>query len=132
MRRQPPARVLGALLALALSACGGGGGRLSRGTNPPPPPAPPPPPTAATDAHYLASGPSPITVNCDGGGSTGTLYQNAEVEPHLAVDPTNPSNLIGVWQQDRWSNGSARGLMSASSSDGGQTWTRTPLPVSRC
>ncbi|KQY50434.1 hypothetical protein ASD14_12000 [Lysobacter sp. Root494] len=71
-------------------------------------------------------------MNCDGVTSTGTLYQNAEVEPYLAVDPTNPQNLIGVWQQDRWSNGSSRGLMGASSSDGGQTWTRTPLPVSRC
>ncbi|MFC5576834.1 exo-alpha-sialidase [Lysobacter niabensis] len=78
------------------------------------------------------SGPSLFTLNCDGGGQTGTLYQNAEVEPYVAVDPTNPANLIGAWQQDRWSNGSARGLMSAHSSDGGQTWARTPLPVSRC
>ncbi|QNP42107.1 exo-alpha-sialidase [Lysobacter terrestris] len=80
---------------------------------------------------YRASGPSPFTLNCDGG-TTGTVFQNAEVEPHVAVDPSNPNNLIGVWQQDRWSNGSSRGLMSAASSDGGQTWTRTPLPVSRC
>jgi hypothetical protein len=85
-----------------------------------------------TDAQFLASGPSPFTLNCDGAAASGTLYQNAEVEPYVAVDPGNPANLIGVWQQDRWSNGSSRGLMSASSADGGQTWTRTPLPVSRC
>ncbi|MDR7100556.1 hypothetical protein J2X04_002937 [Lysobacter niabensis] len=85
-----------------------------------------------TDAQFLVSAPSPFTLNCDGMAAAGTLYQNAEVEPHVAVDPGNPANLIGVWQQDRWSNGSSRGLMSASSADGGQTWTRTPLPVSRC
>ncbi len=117
-------------LLLALVACGGGGGGGRSGGGAPPPP-PPPPPPPATDTQYRASGPSAFTANCEGGG-TGTAYQNSEVEPHVAVDPGNPSNLIGVWQQDRWSNGSARGLVSAASADGGQTWTRTPLPISRC
>lgn len=124
-----PAWMCGVLCLLVLGACGGGGGGSGAA---PPPPAPPPPPPPMTDPHYLASGPSPFTIDCDGGGSVGTLFQNAEVEPYVAVDPGNPANLIGVWQQDRWSNGSARGLMSAASSDGGLTWTRTPLPVSRC
>ena len=132
MRKQAtalPGVFASGLLLLTLAACGGGGDGDS-GVTPPPPPPPPPPP--ATDPQYLASGPSPFLLNCDGGSTTGTLYQNAEVEPYLAVDPTNPANLIGVWQQDRWSNGSARGLMSARSADGGQTWVRTPLPVSLC
>ncbi|MGH8076014.1 MAG: hypothetical protein ACREPE_01650, partial [Lysobacter sp.] len=93
---------------------------------------PPPPPPAASDPLYLVSGPSPFAVNCDGVAVNGTLYVNAEVEPYLAVNPLDNTNLVGVWQQDRWSNGSARGLMSAASFDGGQTWTRQPLPFSRC
>src|SRR5206468_12907023 len=55
-----------------------------------------------------------------------------EVEPWLAVNPTNPSNLIGVWQQDRWSNGGAHGLVAGFSFDGGLTWRQTPLPFSAC
>ena len=115
-----------------LTAWGGGGGgwvSFGGGVIPPPPPPPPPP---AVDTQFLASGPSTFTMNCDGGASSGTLFQNAEVEPYVAIDLGNPNNLIGVWQQDRWSNGSSRGLMSARSSDGGQTWGRTPLPMSRC
>ncbi len=119
--------LLGAVLLLA--ACGGGGsGSIS--LNPPPPPPPPPPP--ALDPQYLASGLSPFAANCDGVAATGTLFLHAEVEPYLAVDPLDPNHLVGVWQQDRWSNGSARGLVSAFSFDGGVNWTRQPLPFSRC
>ena len=49
-----------------------------------------------------------------------------------AVDPTNPDRLIGVWQQDRWSNGGARGNMTGVSIDGGRTWTHRTAPFSRC
>ena len=62
----------------------------------------------------------------------GTLYENAEVEPFAAVNPRNPLNVIGVWQQDRWSNGGARGLVGAYSDDGGVTWQRTYPTFSRC
>ena len=40
--------------------------------------------------------------------------------------------MIGVWQQDRWSNGGAHGLVAAFSRDGGKTWRRTTLPFSKC
>lgn len=119
--------------ALSVVACGGGGG--SDGSTPPPvvpPLPPPPPPPPASDALYLASGPSPFAPNCDGVAANGTVYVNAEVEAYLAVNPLDSGNMIGVWQQDRWSNGSARGLLSAASFDGGQTWSRLPLPFSRC
>jgi hypothetical protein len=111
-----------------LVACGGGG------ASPPsaPPPPPPPPPPLASDAEFRASGPSPFLPDCDGVVANGTVFVNAEVEPYLAVNPLDSNNLLGVWQQDRWSNGSARGLVSATSFDGGQTWTRQPLPFSRC
>ncbi|MGH8499339.1 MAG: sialidase family protein, partial [Methylococcales bacterium] len=59
-------------------------------------------------------------------------YTNAEVEPSVAVNPLNPENLIGAWQQDRWSNGAARGLSSGTSFDGGKTWTQKLIPFSRC
>ncbi|HYT09133.1 MAG TPA: sialidase family protein [Mycobacteriales bacterium] len=78
----------------------------------------------------LASGPSPFAA-CTVGGP-GTNYPNAEVEPWVAVNPTNPSNVIGVFQQDRWSNGGAKGLVTAASVDGGTTWTRSFPHFSTC
>jgi len=82
----------------------------------------------------LVSGPSPF-ANCNIG-ATGipgeTLYENAEEEPWVDVNPTNPNNLIAVWQQDRWSNGGARGLATGVSFDGGVTWTTTYPHFSIC
>ena len=121
------------ILSLALAACGGGGGSSSSmggGSTPPPIIAPPPPPIM--DPMFLVSAASPFAVGCDGVAATGTLYTNAEVEPYIAVDPTNTNHMVGVWQQDRWSDGGAHGLMSSVSTDGGKTWTRAPIPFSRC
>src|SRR5262249_52908236 len=58
----------------------------------------------------------------------GILYPSAEVEPRLAADPTDPNHLVGVFQQDRWSNGSARGLMAGVSFDGGRHWRELVIP----
>jgi hypothetical protein len=70
-----------------------------------------------------ASGASPI-AGCDGDpGGAGTNFPNSEVEPWMAVNPGDPSNLIAAWQQDRWSSGGAEGLVTATSFDGGLTWT---------
>jgi hypothetical protein len=57
---------------------------------------------------------------------------DAEVEPYLAVNPTSSANLVAVWQQDRWSNGAAQGLVAGASFDDGATWTRSALPFSVC
>ena len=76
------------------------------------------------------SGPSPFASGC--GGGSGVNYVNAEVEPHLAVNPADPSHLLATWQQDRWSNGSARGVVTAASFDGGRTWAPRAMPFSRC
>jgi hypothetical protein len=51
------------------------------------------------------------------------VYLNSEVEPFLAVNPADPSNLIAVFQQDRWSNGGARGNAFSRSTNGGTTWS---------
>jgi BNR/Asp-box repeat len=81
---------------------------------------------------FRASGPSPFVAGCSGTPDTGTLYAGAEVEPFAAANPRNPLNLIGVWQQDRWSNGGARGLGTGYSFDGGITWKRVYPPFSVC
>ncbi len=77
------------------------------------------------------SGPSPY-ASCVNAGEPGTVYVNAEVEPDVAVNPTESSNIIGVWQQDRWNNGGAHGLVAGFSFDGGTTWGETALPFSAC
>src|SRR5688500_11914309 len=50
------------------------------------------------------------------------VYHGSEVEPYIDVNPKRPLNLVTVWQQDRWSDGGARGLASAVSEDGGAHW----------
>jgi hypothetical protein len=63
-------------------------------------------------------------------GQVGTNFPDTQVEPSLAVDPSNPMHLVAAWQQDRWSNGGARGLVSAVSFDGGNSWTSARYRVS--
>ena len=79
----------------------------------------------------LVSGPS-LYAKCTVGAGTGTNFVNAEVEPQIAADPINPRHFVGAFQQDRWSNGGAHGLVAAATFDGGKTWTETPLPFSLC
>src|SRR4051794_26333531 len=48
-----------------------------------------------------ASGPSPFaacTSGLDPGSPGATNYLNAEVEPWVAVNPTNPNNVVGAFQ----------------------------------
>lgn len=78
----------------------------------------------------LASGPSPFATCTIGG--PGTNYVNSEVEPWIAVNPTNPTNIIAVYQQDRWSNGGAHGLVTSVSHNGGATWSTTFAHFSFC
>lgn len=92
----------------------------------------PMPARPAAPSLYVASGLSPLPPQCHGADASGILYANAEVEPYLAANPLDPRILVGTWQQDRWSNGSARALLAATSFDGGRSWTRQPLPFSRC
>lgn len=88
---------------------------------------------AAVDPLSVASGPSPFPPGCNGAPQEGVEYRNAEVEPFVAVNPTDAANLIGVWQQDRYSTGGANGNLTAVSRDGGQSWKHPdPPPFSRC
>ena len=87
----------------------------------------------------VASGVSPVAVGRTGltpgaTGVSGINFANAEVEPVAAIHPANPKLLLAAWQQDRWSNGGARALVSAVSSDGGANWEPvrviyTPAPA---
>jgi hypothetical protein len=71
-------------------------------------------------------------AGCSSAGQSGKNFPDAEVEPQVAVNPANSHNIIGVWQQDRWSNGGARGLVAGFSANGGATWGQSQLPFSGC
>jgi len=75
----------------------------------------------------------PLAVTaCNGAPQTGVVYRNSETEPHLAVNPTDPDNMIAGWHQDRWSTGGGQSLGAAYTLDGGATWTQVVLPFTRC
>ncbi len=117
---------LGFATALALAACGGGGSSDAGGQ--------PSSPDFKAPGKPLVrvSQASPFPASCGGGLPGSRSYEDAEVEPYVAVDPTDAAHLIGVWQQDRWSDGGAHGLMSGYSMDNGKHWTLVPLPFSQC
>jgi hypothetical protein len=81
--------------------------------------------------------PTPFPPGC-GGASEGNNpganfnYPNAETEPWLAVSPTNPNDIAGFWQQDRWSDGGSHGLVAAVSHTGGATWADSWPHFSNC
>src|SRR4051794_40143987 len=50
------------------------------------------------------------------------LYPATEIEPWVAADPSHPGRLIAGWQQDRWNDGGAPGLLAGVSDDGGASW----------
>jgi len=81
------------------------------------------------------SGSSPfLGCTADGvGGQSGEVSLNSEVEPWIDVNPTNPDNIAGIWQQDRWSNGGARGFVAGVSFNGGTSWQQVVIPgITQC
>jgi hypothetical protein len=108
---------LASLAAALLAACGDG-----EGPRPPLPLARP----------GQVSGASPFAPGCSSVPQAGIRYAGTAVEPSLAVNPTNADHLVAAWQQDRWSNGGADGLVAAVSRDGGASWTRSLVPFSVC
>jgi hypothetical protein len=104
LKRLPPALALSVSLALALTS------------------------TALASGSVVVSGDSPFAA-CTAGGETGRLYPNAEVEPQVTA---SGSLVVAAWQQDRWSDGGAHGLVSGASTDGGVTWSEFPQPFTVC
>ena len=63
----------------------------------------------------------------------GTSYPNTELEPWLAVNPTDPLNVVGTWQQDRYSGGASKGSSVGVSLNGGKTFTQISVPgLTKC
>ena len=84
-------------------------------------------PTVRVSPTASPFGGTPTGAVCQGQAQTGTNYPGAEVEPFVDVNLTNADNLVGAWQQDRWSNGGSTGQMSAFSTNGGTSWTTPPI-----
>ena len=122
-RRYPFAAPALPAALLLLSACGGGGAADQAG---------PPPSVNPLLPGVVASAANPVALGCTGGRASGTVFVDAEVEPWVAASPLDANHLVGVWQQDRASDGGARALVSAVSTDGGLSWVRSLLPMSRC
>ena len=96
-------------------------------------------PAAASSPVVVASpGPSPFDGCTADDAATqiafgSVLYPNAEVEPRSAINPQDARDIVGDYQQDRWSDGGARGLVASVSHDGGSTWARVVIPkVTKC
>jgi hypothetical protein len=89
----------------------------------------------SSTAPVQASGVSPF-AGCTAdnvAGQVGTNVLNSEVEPWIDVNPTDTENVVGIYQQDRWSNGGARGLVASVSTNGGTSFTQVVIPkVSAC
>ena len=85
--------------------------------------------TASVTHNPLArvSGPSPFQADCNGPVPLVASYVNAEVEPYVAVNPRNPANLISVYQEDRYPNDGANGVLASVSLNGGLSWAVPPL-----
>jgi hypothetical protein len=99
-----------------------------------------PPPYTTTGPTSASAGATPFAPGCGGPGEgfhtpsevPGLNFPDTEVEPWFEVNPQDPQDLAGFWQQDRWSDGGAHGLVAGVSDDGGATWTRTFPAFSNC
>jgi hypothetical protein len=93
--------------------------------------------TGPTDA---SAGASPFAPGCGGQGEafhtdseiTPLNSPSTEVEPWFEVNPLNPQNLVGFWQQDRWNDGGAHGLVAGVSYDGGTSWSKSWPAFTNC
>ena len=60
-------------------------------------------------------------------------FLHSEVEPWIDVNPTQPLNFAGGYQQDRWEGGGSRGDVASVTTDGGVSWTQVVIPgVTKC
>lgn len=116
--RRPGALLAGLIVVAAVAAVANAAGSVVVSTNPSPFA------TAGCTAIISAQTSAvPSTIN----------YLNSEVEPWVAIDPTDGNHLIGQWQQDRWNDGGANGQASSYSLDGGSSWSAvTGLPFTSC
>ena len=83
------------------------------------------PGSALTPLVQVSSDPSPfLNSPASNGSEVGVVNSdNAETEPQVAVDPTNPRHLAGAWIQDY-----KRGIVAGVSFNGGNTWQDVVIP----
>lgn len=77
------------------------------------------------------SGVSPFPAGCatkEGIKDLSTVQYGSEVEPTLAVDPSDPRTVVAAYQQDRIKTGYSLGIVDSVSRDGGRTFTQRLLP----
>ena len=85
--------------------------------------------TPALDALVRVSTDNGVTapLSAEELSTSGRVFLDSETEPWVDVNPSNASNIVGMFQEDRWSTGGARNLVFGTSFDGGQTWQNIPL-----
>ena len=96
--------------------------------------------TYTTTGPTLASGASPFVAGCGGPGEgfhtpsevPGVNFLGTEVEPWVEVNPQDPLDVVGFFQQDRWSDGGAHGLVASISHNGGRSWSESWPAFSNC
>lgn len=59
--------------------------------------------------------------------TSGRVALDSQTEPMVSVNQSNRANVVGIWQEDRWTSGGARNLVFGTSSDGGRTWANSAL-----
>jgi hypothetical protein len=118
--------VLGtAPLVVLVGSCGGSSGGGNALVAPPEPP-------PFTSVSQVRVSQDETFNSCNATAQTGTLYPDTALEPSLVVNPTNTSNLITAWQENRWDTGGSQALKLAASLDGGTTWQITNAAFSIC
>ncbi|RMG43521.1 MAG: exo-alpha-sialidase [Acidobacteria bacterium] len=92
---------------------------------PVPPPETPPPPrserTTSAAAQVTRGNFTSVQVNVDAAGNN--IVGDAANEPSIAIDPTDPNNIVIGWRQFDDVGSSFRQAGYAYSHDGGKTWT---------
>jgi hypothetical protein len=97
-------------------------------------------PYSVTGPILASGGGSPFGPGCGGPGEgfntasepVPVNYPNTEVEPWFVVNPQDPQDLVGFWQQDRWSDGGAHGLVAGVSHNGGTSWSKSWPAFTNC
>ncbi len=86
---------------------------------------------ASVTVTKVTTEPSPL-AGCSNDGQSGRNYVSGEEEPQLAVFGSGPtSKMVGMYHQDRWSNGGAHGVGFAVA-QGGAWQPQSVFPSSFC
>jgi len=86
--------------------------------------------TAPSLVQDVKTGVDPLNGPTNGGSDPIQDYiqPDTEIEPSIAVNPTNPKNVVTAYQLSRIADGGDATNGFATSFDGGKTWTSGTLP----